>query len=115
VPVEEGREASEAEIGEDEVTIPVVEDEVVVDKRPVVKEEVRVRKDVVQDEALVEEDVRREEVDIEDATERGRRGEGQTARSGQPERPAQEEHPGREEPGKEEGFIEKAKRKLQGR
>ena len=69
VPVE-GREASEAEIGEDEVTMPVTEEEVVVEKRPVVKEEIRVRKDVVQDEEVVEEDVRREEVDVEDETTR---------------------------------------------
>src|SRR5919107_4950419 len=67
VPVE-GREASEAEIGEDEVTMPVTEDEVVVEKRPVVKEELRIRKDVVEDEEIVEEDVRKEEVDVEDAT-----------------------------------------------
>jgi uncharacterized protein (TIGR02271 family) len=70
VPVE-GREASEAEIGEDEVVMPVTEEEVVVEKRPVVKEEIRVRKDVVQDEEVVEEDVRREEIDIDDQTERG--------------------------------------------
>jgi uncharacterized protein (TIGR02271 family) len=70
VPVE-GREASEAEIGEDEVVMPVTEEEVVVEKRPVVKEEIRVRKDVVEDEEVVEEDVRREEVDVEDHTERG--------------------------------------------
>ena len=70
VPVE-GREASEAEIGEDEVTMLVTEEEVVVEKRPVVKEEIRVRKDVVEDEEVVEEDVRREEVDVEDHTERG--------------------------------------------
>jgi uncharacterized protein (TIGR02271 family) len=70
VPVE-GREASEAEIGEDEVVMPVTEEEVVVEKRPVVKEEIRVRKDVVEDEEVVEEDVRKEEVDVEDQTERG--------------------------------------------
>src|SRR5215212_1587022 len=70
VPVE-GREASEAEIGEDEVVMPVTEEEVVVEKRPVAKEEIRVRKDVVEDEEVVEEDVRREEVDVEDHTERG--------------------------------------------
>src|ERR687883_557902 len=70
VPVE-GREASEAEIGEDEVFMPVVEDEVVVEKRPEVKEEIRIRKDSVQEEELVEEDVRREEIDIEDQTRRG--------------------------------------------
>ena len=76
VPVE-GREASEAEIGEDEVFMPVTEEEVVVEKRPVVKEEIRVRKDVIQEEELVEEDVRREEVDIDDQTEqRGSLGRG---------------------------------------
>ncbi len=69
VPVE-GREASEAEIGEDEIVMPVTEEEVVVEKRPEVKEEIRVRKDVVHDEELVEEDVRREEVEIDDQTER---------------------------------------------
>jgi uncharacterized protein (TIGR02271 family) len=68
VPVE-GREASEGEIGEDEVFMPVTEEEVVVEKRPEVKEEIRVRKDVAQDEEIVEEDVRREEVDIDDQTE----------------------------------------------
>ena len=64
------REASEAEIGEDEVVMPVTEEEVVTEKRAVVKEEIRVRKDVVQDEEVVEEDVRREEVDVEDETTR---------------------------------------------
>ncbi len=64
-------EATEAQIGEDEVSMPVVEDEVVVDKRAVAKEEIRVRKDVVEGTEVVEEDVRREEVDVEDATERG--------------------------------------------
>ena len=64
-------EASEAEIGEDEVVIPVTEEEVVVHKRPVLKEEVRIRKDVVEETEVVEEDVRREEVEVEDDTERG--------------------------------------------
>ena len=63
-------EASEAEIGEDEVVVPVTEEEVVVEKRAVAKEEVRIRKDVVEDTETVEEDVRREEVEIEDDTER---------------------------------------------
>jgi len=72
VPVND-REASETEIGDDEVSVPVVEEEVVVDKRPVVKEELRVRKDVVRDEEVIEEDVRREEVDIDDETGRRRR------------------------------------------
>jgi uncharacterized protein (TIGR02271 family) len=69
VPVE--GEASEAEIGEDEVRVPVTEEEVVVEKRPVAKEEVRVRKDVVEDTEVVEEDVRKEEVDVDDDTGRG--------------------------------------------
>jgi uncharacterized protein (TIGR02271 family) len=63
-------EATEAQIGEEEVVVPVTEEEVVVEKRPVVKEEVRVRKDVVEGTETVEEDVRREEVEVEDDTER---------------------------------------------
>jgi uncharacterized protein (TIGR02271 family) len=68
VPVE--GEASEAEIGEEEVVVPVTEEEVVVGKRAVAKEEVRIRKDVVQDTEVVEEDVRREEIEVEDDTKR---------------------------------------------
>jgi uncharacterized protein (TIGR02271 family) len=64
VPVE--GEASEGEIGEDEVSVPVTEEEVVTEKRPVAKEEIRVRKGVVEDEETVEEDVRREEVEIDE-------------------------------------------------
>jgi uncharacterized protein (TIGR02271 family) len=65
-------EASEAQIGADEISVPVVEDEVVVQKKPVAKEEIRVRKDVVHERQIVEEDVRREEVDIEDDTSQRR-------------------------------------------
>jgi uncharacterized protein (TIGR02271 family) len=65
-------EAAEAQIGEDEVVVPVTEEEVVVGKRVVAKEEVRIRKDVVEDTETVEENVRREEVEVEDDTERGR-------------------------------------------
>jgi len=72
VPVND-REASEAEIGDDEVTMPVTQEEVMTEKRPVVKEELRIRKDVVQDEKVVEEDVRKEEVDVDDETERRNR------------------------------------------
>jgi uncharacterized protein (TIGR02271 family) len=68
VPVE--GEASEAEIGEAEVVVPLTEEEVVVGKRPVVKEEVRVRKDVVEVTEVVEEDVRREEIEVEEETRR---------------------------------------------
>jgi uncharacterized protein (TIGR02271 family) len=67
-------EAFEAEeIGEEEIRVPLTEEEVVTEKRPVVKEEVRLRKDVVEDTEVVEEDVRREEVDVEDQTERRNR------------------------------------------
>jgi uncharacterized protein (TIGR02271 family) len=51
-------EPSEAEIGEDEVRVPLTD------------EEVRVRKDVVEDTEVVEEDVRREEIDVDDETTR---------------------------------------------
>jgi uncharacterized protein (TIGR02271 family) len=67
IPVE-GQESTEAEIGDDEVRIPVVEEEIVVEKRPVVREEIRLRKEVVEEEEVVEEDVRKEEVDVEDQT-----------------------------------------------
>ena len=70
VPVE--GEASEAEIGDEEIRVPVTEEEAVVEKRPVAKEEVRIRKDVVEDTETVEEDVRREEVEVDD-TEPGTR------------------------------------------
>jgi uncharacterized protein (TIGR02271 family) len=69
VPLE--REATGVVIGEDEIVVPVIEEEVVVEKRPVVKEEIRIRKHVIEDEAIVEEDVRREEVEVVDETERG--------------------------------------------
>ena len=70
VPVE--GEATEAQIGEDEVSVPVTEEEVVTEKRAVAKEEIRLRKDVVEDTEVVEDDVRSEEIEVEDATERGR-------------------------------------------
>jgi uncharacterized protein (TIGR02271 family) len=64
VPVDS--ETTEAEIGDEEIRVPVTEEEVVTEKRPVAKEEVRIRKDVVEDTEVVEEDVRREEVDVDD-------------------------------------------------
>ncbi len=59
-------EVSETEIGDEEIQVPVTEEEVVVKKRPVVKEEVRVRKEVVEDAEVVEEDVRREEIEVDE-------------------------------------------------
>jgi uncharacterized protein (TIGR02271 family) len=75
VPVEgtasEGDEtASAPQIGDEEIVVPVVEEEIVVEKRPVVKEEIRIRKDVVEEVEVVEEDIRREEVEIDDHTGR---------------------------------------------
>ena len=75
VPVEgEARESSgatEANIGEDEVVVQVFEEEVVVTKRVVLKEEIRLRKRIVQDEETVEVDLRKEEVEIDDQSARG--------------------------------------------
>ncbi len=65
-------ETPDAEIGEDDVSVPVVEEEVVTEKKAVVKEELRIKKDVVEDEEVVEEDVRKEEVEVDDNS--GRRG-----------------------------------------
>jgi uncharacterized protein (TIGR02271 family) len=77
VPVEEGRRQEASESGivdeDDEIRIPIIEEEVVVEKRPVVKEEIRLRKDVVEEEEVVEADVRKEEVDVEDRTTRRNR------------------------------------------
>ena len=68
ISAEEG--TAEPEIEEEEIVVPVVEEEVVVEKRPVVKEEIRIRKEVVEDTEIVEEDVRREEVEVDDKTTR---------------------------------------------
>lgn len=58
----------------DEIHIPIVEEEIVVEKKPVVKEEIRIRKDVVEKEEVIEADLRKEEVEVEDETRRqGRR------------------------------------------
>jgi uncharacterized protein (TIGR02271 family) len=75
VPVEEGQSGEEGitatpQIEEEEIIVPVVEEEIVVEKRPVVKEEIRIRKQVVEDVEVIEEDVRKEEVEIEDQTHR---------------------------------------------
>lgn len=59
--VEQGVDSEEGE----EVRMPVMEEEVVTEKRDVAKEEIRVNKDVVEDEEVIEEDVRKEEIDIE--------------------------------------------------
>jgi uncharacterized protein (TIGR02271 family) len=70
----EAREAStatEADIGEDEVVVQVFEEEVVVSKKIVLKEEIRIRKRVAWDEEAVEVDLRKEEVEVDDQSGRG--------------------------------------------
>ncbi len=65
------RRAAKAEIDDGGIRIPIIEEEVVTEKRPVVKEEIRVRKDVVEEDEVVEEDVRKEEVEVDEETRRG--------------------------------------------
>jgi uncharacterized protein (TIGR02271 family) len=78
-PVEAGARA-DATIGESgEIRVPLTEEEVVVEKRPVVKEELVVGKRVVEERDVVETDVRREKFDIDDnvtpgSSNRGRQG-----------------------------------------
>jgi uncharacterized protein (TIGR02271 family) len=67
----EAVEATEAEIGEDEVVVQVFEEELVVTKRVVLKEEIRLRKRVLEEEETVEVDLRKEEVEIDDQSARG--------------------------------------------
>jgi uncharacterized protein (TIGR02271 family) len=45
--------------------VPVVEEELVVERRPVVKEVVVIRKRAVQEEQVVEADLRRERIDVD--------------------------------------------------
>ena len=75
VPVKEDIGIPEPEIVDDgnEIRVPVVEEVIVVERRPVVREVLRLRKEVVEEEEVIEEDVRKEEVDIEDWTERNLR------------------------------------------
>ena len=60
-----GMHASTADIGADEIRVPLIEEELVVEKRPVVKEEIVIRKHAVQETKDVEADLRRERVDID--------------------------------------------------
>jgi uncharacterized protein (TIGR02271 family) len=69
-PIPEGQEAQAADLKGDEIRVPLMEEEVVVEKRPVTKEEVVIRKRAVEDTENVEADVRRERVDISKQGER---------------------------------------------
>ena len=58
--------AANARVGEDEISVPVMREEVVASKRAVPKEEVVVRTRSVADQEVVEEDLRRERIDVDD-------------------------------------------------
>lgn len=65
--------SSSATIGsEDEIRIPVTEEEAVVQKRAVVKEELVIKKHAVSEDKTVEADVRKERIDIDRSDEHGR-------------------------------------------
>lgn len=59
-----GMSSSKGKIGSDEITVPVMEEEVVVQKRAVPKEEIVVKKHAVQDSKTVEADLKREKIDV---------------------------------------------------
>lgn len=63
--VEGGNYAGNAEIGEQEIRIPLTEEEAVVQKRAVVKEEIVARKHSVEETEQVEADLRRERLDVD--------------------------------------------------
>jgi uncharacterized protein (TIGR02271 family) len=69
--------ATDVTITEDEIRVPLMEEEVVAQKRVVPKEEVVIRKRAVSDTEVVEEDLRRERVDVDDS---GVRTQGSTTR-----------------------------------
>jgi uncharacterized protein (TIGR02271 family) len=62
------REAGASDIREDQIRVPLMEEEAVVDKRAVVKEELVIGKRVVEEQQTVDAEVRREEFDIDETT-----------------------------------------------
>jgi uncharacterized protein (TIGR02271 family) len=112
IPVEEGQAPEEIEVRDDEVLIPVTEEEIVVERREVVKEVLRVRKDVVEDEEVVDVDVHEKDK---------HRGRDERARRGSSERDrgaagGHEEDRGRgaRDQGRGTSFIDQAKEALSG-
>ena len=65
-------DAADVRIGEDEVRVPLMREEVVAEKRVVPREEIIVRKQAVSESREVEADVRRERLVTEDVDERAR-------------------------------------------
>jgi uncharacterized protein (TIGR02271 family) len=72
VPV--NREVAGAAFDDEEVVVQVFEEEVVVSKRVVLKEEIRLRKRVVEEDEVIEVDLRKEEVELGDQTKHGVKG-----------------------------------------
>jgi uncharacterized protein (TIGR02271 family) len=112
IPVEEGQAPEDIEVRDDEVLIPVTEEEIVVERREVVKEVLRVRKDVVEEEEVVDEDVH-EKDKHRDLDERTRRS------SSERDRRAAADHEedrgrGARDHGRGTSFIDKAKEALSG-
>ena len=66
------REAEATDIRDDEIRVPLTEEEAVVDKRAVVKEELVIGKRVVEHQKMVDADVRREEFDIDETHAKNR-------------------------------------------
>lgn len=56
---------SRAEIRDDEIRVPVMAEEVVVDKRAVPKEELVIRKEAVRDEKTIEADLKKERIEVD--------------------------------------------------
>jgi len=65
-PIQADQPTTPADFKEGETRIPLMEEEVVVEKRPVAKEEVVIRKHTVEDTENVAADVRKERVDIDE-------------------------------------------------
>jgi uncharacterized protein (TIGR02271 family) len=119
IPVEEGQAPEDIEVRDDEVLIPVTEEEVVVEKREVVKEVLRVRKDVVEDEEVVGVDAHEKDEPRDLDQRRARRSSSerdQRGTAGHEEdrgRVARSRGEGREQ-GRDPSFIDKAKEALSG-
>jgi uncharacterized protein (TIGR02271 family) len=119
IPVEEGQAPEDIEVRDDEVLIPVTEEEIVVERREVVKEVLRVRKDIVEDEEVVDVNVHEKDEHRDLDQRRARRGSSERDQRGAA---GHEEDRGRVARGRREGreqggdpsFIDKAKEALSG-
>ena len=72
-PIEAGRDVGRVEVGEDEIRVPLMAEEVVAQKRVVPKEQIIIRKRPVTEQRTVEADVRKERIEVDDHTQRGAR------------------------------------------